>query len=370
MNKRKLIISAIGLGILAIGIVGFIVLSGLEKEAPPGEDKNGAAVNTEIVKNGAIQSTKEISGRLSAHNKVDLYAEVSGIAKYGAAAFKSGNSFKKGQVLIQIDDSEFRSGLISSKSQFLSSIAQVMPDIKIDFPDYYNEWQDYLNKFDIKKPISNLPKVNESKFKLFLSGRGIYTSFYKIKEAETRLSKFTISAPFDGSLTESYINEGTLVRIGQQLGEFIQSGIFDLEASVDYETVKQLEIGMQLQFKESRSDTKYLGKLSRINDKVEQSTQLVKVFFLLKDNALRSGMYLNADISLNSYDNAARIPLSALVDDTFVYLIKNGKAKQEKIEVLERGTEFIICRGIPDNSKLITDNKSSAFEGSDVLEQN
>ena len=192
---------------------------------------------------------------------MDLYAEVSGIAKYGAAAFKSGNSFRKGQVLIQIDDSEFRSGLISSKSQFLSSIAQVMPDIKIDFPDYFNEWQDYLNKFDIKKPISNLPKVNESKFKLFLSGRGIYTSFFKIKEAETRLSKFTIRAPFDGSLTESYINEGTLVRIGQQLGEFIQSGIFDLEASLDYETVKQLEIGKQLQFKESRSDTKYLGKL-------------------------------------------------------------------------------------------------------------
>ncbi len=370
MNKRKIIITAIGLGILALGIVGFIILSGLEKEAPAGNDKNGTVVNTEIMKNGPIQSIKEISGRLRSHNKVDLFAEVSGIARYGSTAFKSGNSFKKGQVLIQIDDSEFKSGLISTKSQFLSSIAQVMPDIKIDFQDNYDEWQEYLNNFDIKKPISALPEVNESKFKLFLSGRGIYTSYYKIKEAETRLAKFTIRAPFDGSLTETFINEGTLVRIGQQLGEFMQSGIFDLEASVDYETVKQLDPGMQLEFKESRSGTKYIGKLSRINEKVEQSTQLVKIFFLLKNKDLRSGMYLNADVSLKVYENATKIPFSALVDESYVYLLKNGKAKKAKIKVLERGTEFIICTGIPDNSKLITDNKSSAFEGSEVLEQN
>lgn len=370
MNKRKLIISGIGILILAAGIIGFKTLSEREQEAPPGNKNNGTVVKTSTIQNGNVQSKKNITGRLMAHEMVELYAEVGGNAFFGSKPFKTGTSFKKGQILLRIDDSEFESALISSKSQFLATLAQVMPDIKIDYEENFDEWQAYLNKFDIKKPIPDLPKVSESKLKLFLSGRGIYTSYYKLKESETRLSKFIIRAPFNGTLTEAFINEGTLVRVGQQLGEFMQTGTYDLEASVNHSTLKYLKTGMQLEFRESSSQEKYKGELSRINDKVDPNTQLVKIYFLLKNKNLRSGMYLNSDISITSYENAVRIPLSSLVEDSFVFLLKNGTANKQEITVLERGTEFVIAKGIPNNSKLIIDNKSSAFEGSDVLEMN
>ncbi len=370
MNTRKIIIGGIGVAVLAAGIIGFKTLSGLEQKPPANGKSNGAVVQTMSIENGKVKSEKRITGRLMAHEKVELYAEVGGKAYYGSKPFKTGMSFKKGEILLRIDDSEFESALISSKSQFLATIAQVMPDIKIDFADNFEEWQSYLSKFDIKKPIPDLPKVKESKLKLFLSGRGVYTAYYKIKESETRLAKFIIRAPFDGSLTEAFLNEGTLVRVGQQLGEFMQTGTYDLEASVNNAIAKNLNIGMELEFTESLSQETYIGKLTRINDKLDQNTQLVKIYFLLKSKGLRSGMYLNADLSLTAFENAVKIPLPSLVDDSYVFLVEKGKAVKKEIEVLERGTEFVIVRGLPNMSKIIIDHKNSAFEGSEVLEMN
>ena len=54
----------------------------------------------------------------------------------------------------------------------------------------------------------------------FISGRGIVSSFYNVKNLEQRLSKYNISAPFNGILVEALVTEGTLIRNGQKLGEF------------------------------------------------------------------------------------------------------------------------------------------------------
>lgn len=369
MNQRKLIIGGIG-GLI---LVGSIVLSnyfaGRDNTPPEIETENSAVVKTKEVKNGAVQSKISITGRLQASDKIDLYAEVSGICSFGSQDFKTGNSFKKGQILLKIDDAEFRSNLISSKSEYISLIASVLPDVKLDFPSNFDAFENYLNSIEIYQSLPELPEINDKKLRLFLSGRGVFTSYYKIREAETRLSKYNIKAPYSGTLTESFVNNGALVRIGQQLGEFIRTGDYELEASIPAFQIKYLKEGMEVSFKEITRGGEFKSKLIRINQKVDPATQMVKVFFNLKSNDLRTGMYMEATVDINSFQDAMRLPLSSLVDGNYIYTIdKNNKAVKSKIRLLEQGTEEIIVSGLSDGQKVITDKKNSSFEGTEVIE--
>ncbi len=52
--------------------------------------------------------------------------------------------------------------------------------------------------------------MSSEKENYFITGRGIVSSYYNLKNLEQRLSKYVISAPFSGILTEALVTEGTL----------------------------------------------------------------------------------------------------------------------------------------------------------------
>ncbi|MEM1134190.1 MAG: efflux RND transporter periplasmic adaptor subunit [Bacteroidota bacterium] len=369
MNKRKTIISIAGAAILVIGIMVSRVLSGSEKEPPTNDTEVvQSVVNTQAIENGPVKSTIEVTGRVIAAEKIDLFAEVTGVSTYGVRPFKTGNTFRASEILLKIDDGEFTRSLASAKSQFSSLLAQVLPDLKLDYPEVYPEWKNYLLSFDITKAISALPEVKNEQLKFFLTGRNVYPTYYNILESEERLDKYIIRAPFSGTLTESNINQGTLVRTGQQLGEFIKNGTFELEASITYSQLDAVKPGMTINFADVKGTAKFEGKLTRINNKVDPATQLVNVYFVLNNMALKSGLYLKGDIETTTFENATVLPIQSLVDESYVLTVENGKAKKVQVKVLNQNAESFIVSGLSNGSKVIIDKKNSAFEGTAVIE--
>ncbi len=367
MKNRKLILSIAGILMLVLAIFLASKLASNQREAPAEErTSNKVVVHTVTVQNGQVQTYVPLTGRVVAADRVDLYAEVSGVSSYGARPFKAGNRFGKGEVLIRINSEEFSRSLASAKSQFMSLIATVLPDLKIDFDEAYPAWRDYLKNMDVHKPLAELPEVQDEQLKFFLTGRNIYSTYYNLLESETRLGKYIIRAPFDGTLTETYINQSSLVRTGQQLGEFIRQGSFELEASVTFDKLLELEIGDEVPFREVNGEKTFTGKLARMNEKVDAESQLVKVYFTLTDPNLKSGMYLEGRLPSREFENASQLPAATLVDDSFVFVINNGKAEKREVEILSRTSQHIVVGGLTDGEKIIADKKNSAFEGTEV----
>jgi len=371
MNKRKIIISVAGIVILLCGFFISKLLSNTEKPLPASANSTNetkAVVRTSVVKNGAVKSMLSVTGRVIAMDRVDVFAEVSGVSQYGARPFKTGNTFRQGEILLKIDNTEFLSTLAASKSEFSRLLAQTLSDLKLDYPDVYPEWKAYLVNFDINATLPTLPEIKNEQLKFFLTGRNILSTYYNILQSEERLSKYVIRAPFSGTLTESNIDRGTLVRTGQQLGEFIRNGSFELEASVAYDQLKFLKQGMGIQFTDVRGNDEFKGSLVRINNKVDPNTQLVKVYFRLDDIRLKSGLYLKGEIETVTYENASELPIQSLVDDAFVLTINKGIAQKTPIKVMAQSSEKFIAIGIPEGAKVIIDKKNSAFAGTEVIE--
>ena len=229
---RKIITILLGI----VVIVGSIYLAGVivdsKENRRPQPKKVVKTVFVDTVQNGTVAIKVPANGSLVAKNRIELYAEVQGVFKKGSHPFKTGQEYRSGQTLIKIDATEYYANVQSAKSELYNLVTSIMPDLQLDYPAHFSKWQNYLANFDLEKTTPKLPEITTEKEKFFITGRGIYTSYYNVKNLEQRLGKYTIRAPFTGILTEALVTEGTLVRVGQKLGEFIQTGTYELEVAV------------------------------------------------------------------------------------------------------------------------------------------
>jgi multidrug efflux pump subunit AcrA (membrane-fusion protein) len=372
MKRRKIFIV---LGVLVL--VGAIFLAtrissgNSTKSNSPQSSKatdSSAAVVVEVMKAELqpVQTFVEITGRLIPEDKIDIYAEVNGVLENRGKPFKIGVPYSKGEILLNLNDQEARQNLVAQKSSFTNALAQVVPDLKIDYPDIFPRWRDYLLNFDLNKDLPPLPEVETEQQKLFLTGRNVYTQYYNLKQQETRLEKYNIRAPFSGIITEAFVQNGTLVRPGQRIGEFVKTGTYELEAAVGTNELQFISLGDRVTLSPTKTSAQYQGTITRINAKVDQQTQTVKVFIRLASPELKAGMYLAGQVEAATYDNALKISREFLVNSNQVFTVEDSTARLTRVDVLSSSSENAIISGLEEGAIMIQESRNAAFEGSRV----
>ena len=270
MNARSIILAILGLVLIAGAYFGAEKIVANKKKPKPRVDKVVKNVFVEEVRNRTIPITVPANGNLLAKRRIELYSEVQGIFKNTGRAFKSGENYQKGAVLVRLDASEYYASVQSAKSNLYNLITSIMPDLRLDYPEAFSKWQGYLNRFDMANSTPNLPIVTSEREKFFITGRNIYSTFFNVKNLEERLEKFTIKAPFNGVLIEALVTEGTLIRSGQKLGEFIDPSIYEVEVSVPADLAELLKVGAQVTLTNLGKTATYEGKKIRVNASLDQ----------------------------------------------------------------------------------------------------
>ena len=279
--------------------------------------------------------------------------------------FKSGQAYRKGQTLVQIESSEFRSNVIAQRAQLYNLITSVLPDLELDFPDAYEDWKIYLATFDVEKAVPSLPKMAEN-VRLFISGRGIISSFYTLQNLEKNLTFYNIKAPFDGVLVAANVTEGSLIRPGQELGDFIAPDHYELKVALPKSYVEKIAIGAAVELKSIDTQKVYVGTVARINAKVNTQTQSVEVYIRVSDSELKEGVYLEALIGALQFENVFAIDRGLLNGDKQLYLIDNNQLILKQVEVVHFTETNAVIRGLSDGQKVVAQPIIGAYQGMDV----
>lgn len=360
---RKIIFTGLGIALIITSIFLAKVIIDSKKTFKPKTSKVVKTVFTEVVENKTIPIVVTANGNLTAKQRVELYAEVQGVFKKGSKLFKEGQSFLNGQTIISIDAAEYAASVQSAKSNLFNQLTAIMPDLRLDYPDIYGKWQDYLNNFDMSKSTPSLPEMSSEKEKFFISGRGILTSFYSVKNLEQRLSKYRISAPFSGVLTEALVTEGTLVRAGQKLGTFIYPEVYELEVSVSKTYTDLLNVGESVELTNLDDDSKYKGKVIRINGSIDQATQTVKAYIEVDDKNLREGMYLEANLNAKKEENAIEIDRSLLLEGNRIFVVRDSVLDIINVEPVYFSDKRVVLKNIPNGTTIMSKPLIGAFTG-------
>ena len=361
---RNIILSILGIALIAGAIILGNYFVDKNQRPKPKYKKTIKTVFVQDVENKDIPIILSANGNLVAKNKIDIFSEVQGVLQPSNKSFKPGTKYSKGEILLSINSDEFTASLQSQKSNLFNLITSILPDIRLDYTPEFKKWDSYLHSFDMNKSVPKLPVFLSDKEKYFVSGRGILTAYYNVKNLEVRLSKYKIRAPFSGVVTETLVSSGTLVRSGQKLGEFIDTSIYEMEVSINAEFADLLKVGNAVALSNLNKSKKYTGKVVRVNGKIDQVSQTINAYIDVKHSDLKEGMFLEANLVAKSELDAIEISRKLLVDNTAVYIVKNDSILSLiNVNPVYFGAEVVVVKGLKNNDKILTQTLPGAFDG-------
>ena len=333
--------------------------AGMKKKPPKVTVKvQPKTVNVKPVVYTNIETSILSYGRVTSSHPIDLIAEVSGIILPGRVSLKEGQDFKKGSLLFRIEDSEARFDLKSQKSNFLRDLATILPDLKIDFPDSYPQWNSYFGSIDIDKTLPELPPYKTDKEKTFLATKNILSNYFNIKREESNLRKHLIYAPFSGSFSQVFFEPGAYVNPGNKIGRIVRSGKLELQVPVEASDIVWVKKGAKAEVSTEDGLLRWEGKITRIGEVVNQTTQSIDVTIeiLPNDHPVYDGLYLKAEIPGITIENAMEIDRTAVYQGSMVYtVVEDSILKVRPINTKRLNSKTVVFNGLDEGEQLIVD---------------
>ncbi len=369
MNKKLIIILA-GVGIIVSAFAIMIVFINFKQDPPkrPPIEKV-RAVNAEPIRYSNHTTEIFASGRVVSKSEIVLSAEVSGKIEAGDIPFKTGQSFKEGDLLIKIYDKEAILDLKAKKSAFLNRTASILPDIKISYSESYDTWVNFFESIEIEKDFPALPEVKSPQEKVFLASRNLLTDYYNIKSSELRLSKHYLQAPFDGAFTDVRMEVGAIANPGSQLAQIINTTDLELEVPIEVNDAKWIKIGDAVKIINNNNSSTWNGTVKRKSKDVDPTTHSILVFVSILSTERKpvyKGQYLTAEFSGIRLNHVMELPRGAVFNTDEVFIVKDSLLVKENISILKINQKTLYFNGLEEGIDIVIEPLINASENTKV----
>ncbi len=370
MDKRKIIIVVSGIAIIAFSFFSMQWLSGMKK-LPPKQPQREVVryVKADEIKYSNHNVSVFATGRVISNADVTLIAEVRGELMTGDVSFMVGQSFKKGDLLVKIDDSIEINNMKSRKSSFLNAVAGILPDLRISFPEQYNEWAQFLNDVDINKDLPPLPDINSTQERIYMASRNILTNYYSIKSAEANFESYHIYAPFDGTIIEVNLQEGAVANPGSRLGRIINTKNLELEVPIEVDDAQWLKVGQKVSITNESRTSNWTGRIIRKPESVNPGTQSINIFVAIhasRGNPVYQGEYLQAEFAGVKLNNVMEVPRNAVFNGNEVFVIHDSLLIKETVKIHKINRDKLYFNGLQEGIYVVSEPLINAVENTRV----
>lgn len=280
----------------------------------------------EVVKQ-SLSSSIQLPAVLEAYQRVSIYPRVNGFIR--TVMVDRGSIVKKGQILLQLDAPEIIQQYYSAQSKYLQA--------KAVFAGSKDNYERTLAVSETPGTIS--PHDVEVANARMLADSAIMNSEQaNLRALEATRSYLTVSAPFDGVITERNIHPGALVGpttsvSGGPMLMLEQEDKLRLVVQVPEIYSAQLSSARQVQFHVNAiPGIEFTGGISRqagsLNDRYRSEAVEIDVPNL--QHRLKPGMYAEVVIPITGSVRAMVVPGNAIVtsqEKKYVIAVRNGRTQ-------------------------------------------
>ena len=154
-----------------------------------------------------------------------------------------------------------------------------------------------------------------------------------------------------------------MVRAGQKLGEFIDTGTYELQVAVSKNYSDFLQVGEQVELNNLNGSQKYIGKVSRINGRVDQASQTITVFIEVSDNSLKEGQYLEAHLGAKEESDAIEIDRSLLTENNQIFVVRDSVLDVIDVNPVYFSEKKVVLKEVPEGTPIVSRPVSGAYAG-------
>lgn len=368
-RRIVIVVSALFIVLLAYGIMRFLAA---QKPAPPVRQSVEARrfVRIELVEYADIPAAIVEPGRLTSVAEVDIVSEASGKIESGHIPLKKGSGFTKGDILFVVYPDEAILTLKARKSQYQNTLASILPDLAIDYPDYEEGYRKFFSSISVDEPLPPLPEINNDQLKIFLASRNVISEYYNIQRDELQLQRRTVTAPFDGTYLEVYMEVGAYTNAGGRVAKAIRTDQLELEVPLRRSDAAWVKIGDPVSVRSRDGSVHWNGHVIRKSRFVDEDTQQQAIFVRLDDGgsqALMAGEYLVATFPVRPIENVMEIPRNAVFNFDEVFLVRSGRLAKATINIVKENERTLFFNGLNEGDTLVVQQLINVSEGTLVV---
>jgi membrane fusion protein (multidrug efflux system) len=362
MLKRFLIAGGILFGVVLIvgGVFGFRMykmIQGFKSQ------KQISTVSEEAAKQETWQPNFVSVGNLDPVQGADISNQVAG--NVAAINFDSGQEVEKGQLLVQLDDSNEQAQLQGFRAQ------EKLADLNAQRShDIFNKH--LISQADVDTADSNLKQAQAN-----------------VANTLADIAKKSIRAPFSGHAGIRNVNLGQYLPAGTVLVTVQALDHMYVSFSLPEQSLPALAKGQKIDVTvDAYPNLRFAGSINAIDSKIDPSSHTVRVQGLVANpqQQLRAGMFANVTVSAGKPVQLVTVPKSAVTYSLYgnsVFLVAPDKEKKDEkgqpvltaTEVFvklggEQGPRVSVIQGVKAGDMVVTSGMQKLHTGAAVAINN
>ncbi|MBU1101022.1 MAG: HlyD family efflux transporter periplasmic adaptor subunit [Bacteroidetes bacterium] len=379
MKREKLIKVSVIVGIVVLGFTSMSLLGSADKKSSKREAVTSVrSVETQKVEFSNLALEIKGNGVIESQKTLKYISEANGKVLFAKNNLKDGTFVEKGEQIVEVDPTEVQNTLFSLRSDFLNAVASILPDLKVEDPEVYDKWYNYFTSININEDIPTLPQLSDSKEKIKVSTRNIFSKYYSVKNQEVLLSKHFISAPFSGYIQSRGIIENGFVSKGQELFTLIDAVNLEIAVPLNVEDAELINFSDRplvriTNDKEEARD--FTGRIVRRETNLDRNSQTLKAYVQFVNNSLDPyylpGNYVDVFIQGTQLKDVTLLKRNLIDNDGYALTMVNGKLDRVKVDIVAmQGDEAVINNSIPMETRFVTTILQKPLIGMDIKSSN
>lgn len=377
MKNSFLVKSGLPLLIILVAIIAAAVMISSKKPPEQQEIEMPAfLVDAKPFHAEPVKFIVKSQGNVVPRNQTSLSAQVSGRVVSMSEAFIVGGIFKKGEVLLTLEQDDYKTELKLAEAELAQAQAALEEEIargKVAA----QEWRSVSN---VAPPELGLRKPQLAKEKA-----NVKAAEAKLERAKRNLARTEIRAPYNGIVVARNADLGQFIASGASVGTVYSTDTAEVRLPITDSDLMFVNIGSQSEAQATVRLTAtvggiqrtWQGKLVRSEGVLDSGSRVIYAVVEVEDPyqfnnpdlvPLRFGQFVEAEIMAQQERELIVLPRSVLrLDNTIVTVTDDRKLAIKPIEVARTtATKVFVSAGIEDNTLVVTSAVPNPYNGMKV----
>lgn len=381
VNRKQLITAAITLSVF----VALAVIITNNGPTPSFKPRHAApTLNVEAVELKSTRYQFELSsfGTVQPRTQTLLVSQVSGVITEVNPTFRDGGFFSAGEVLIQVDDRDYRASTKVAQAELLQ-MELALEEEKARVQQAQIDWSRLGDGKTAPALVLRKPQLAAAEAKRF-SAQASY------EKTLLDLERTKIRAPFDGRVKTTQVDLGQYVNTNSSLAEVFATDVVEIRLPLKNSELSLIDLPENFR-NQPLNDTQlpdvvivsdlgkhqeWPGKIVRTEAAIDATSYQLYVVAQIQDpfaveqlnkTPLKIGQYVTAKIQGRALEDALVVPTSSIYQGSYVYTASGSELLRKNVTlVFQTPTDAVIEEGLSSGDWVITSPMGQVSSGTKI----
>ena len=382
LSQKRILHIAATFVFLGLGVLTFVLLTAnkpqLKRTVPP---PAVPMVRTVAAESGSVSIPIIGEGTVRPVREIQLVSEVGGRVVYVSPSLVDGGNFRKGEVLVRIEPTDYELAVTLARAQIKDS-ESTLQLAEEEAAAAKEEW--LLLNANRPAPqqeppplVAKLPQLEAARAKLSAERANL-------QKAVLNLERTQLKAPFDGRVGEQQAGVGQYASVGQALATLYSTETAEIIVPLEDETLFWFHVPgftpgngpgspAKVTARIAGRDRQWRGRVERTEGNMDEGTRMINVVVQVPEPyavkpPLATGLFVQVEIEGRTLENAIVIPRAALRRDDSVWVVdENGTLSFRSVAVARLYPDKVILRGgLEQNEQVVVSALKAVTDGMKV----